>query len=303
MNRFLWLLKREVWESRAIWMAPAICLAIVLGGAAVAGIWTGHFELGMDDNETRAMASATSAQLEIVASGALGVIATPFFITVLFVQFFYALDALYSERRDRSILFWKSLPVSDLETVLAKLVTALVVLPAVATVAAFIAQVGIAIITSLKLGNSIGLVPYLWHPGVWGQVLLLDLYVPLTAALWYAPLVALYLLVSVAVPRSPFAYFTLGYLGLVLVEKIVFGTKYILVLSASRNLLLPHIFSDRLTSKIVVGDESLHLPQSIASNMIPGEFLASPDLWLGLAFAAACVAGAAWIRRYRDATY
>ena len=42
---------------------------------------------------------------------------------------FYCLDALYGERRDRSILFWKSLPVSDLTTVLSKASIPIVVLP------------------------------------------------------------------------------------------------------------------------------------------------------------------------------
>ena len=41
-------------------------------------------------------------------------------LTAFLVGVFYCLDALHGERRDRSILFWKSLPVSDLTTVLAK---------------------------------------------------------------------------------------------------------------------------------------------------------------------------------------
>ena len=49
--------------------------------------------------------------------------------TALLVGIFYSLDALYGERRDRSIFFWKSLPVSDLITVLSKLAIPLVIVP------------------------------------------------------------------------------------------------------------------------------------------------------------------------------
>ena len=49
--------------------------------------------------------------------------------TVFIVGIFYCLDALHGERRDRSILFWKSLPVSDLTTVLSKVFVPLVILP------------------------------------------------------------------------------------------------------------------------------------------------------------------------------
>src|SRR5206468_10746510 len=49
--------------------------------------------------------------------------------TALIVGIFYCLDALYGERRDRSILFWKSLPVSDVMAVLSKLAIPIVILP------------------------------------------------------------------------------------------------------------------------------------------------------------------------------
>jgi len=304
MNRFLWLLRREVWESRAIWIAPAVCLVIVVGGAAVAGLFTHHVEVGMGDDDLRTLAAVTAEQRDLIASGALASVAVPFLVMVGFVQFFYSIDSLYGERRDRSILFWKSLPVSDVETVLSKLATAGVVLPALAVAATVVAQVGVALITSVKLSGHAGLAAYLWHPGVWGQVLLVDLYVALAGVLWYAPLIALYLLVSSVVRRSPFGVFLLGILGVFLIERIVFGTHHVLTLALDRSMgLVTHLFTDRTTSELVVGDKTMHLPHSIASNMVPGEFLALPAVWIGLVVAAACVAGAAYVRRYRDATY
>jgi ABC-2 type transport system permease protein len=53
------------------------------------------------------------------------------FLTPAFVVFWYCLGALYDERRDRSILFWKSLPASDEITVLSKVFTAACVSPVI----------------------------------------------------------------------------------------------------------------------------------------------------------------------------
>jgi ABC-2 type transport system permease protein len=64
-----------------------------------------------------------------IASGLYLGAAAPLFGILTVVVFFYCLGALYDERRDRSILFWKSLPVSDPMTVLSKVLTAVCVAP------------------------------------------------------------------------------------------------------------------------------------------------------------------------------
>src|SRR5688500_3753928 len=56
----------------------------------------------------------------------------PIMLTTLIIAFFYGLDALHGERRDRSILFWKSLPVSDRTPVLSKVLVMMAVLPGIA---------------------------------------------------------------------------------------------------------------------------------------------------------------------------
>src|SRR3546814_12295425 len=64
------------------------------------------------------------------------------FIVLAFVVFFYCLGALYDERKDRSVLFWKSLPVSDAQTVLSKVASAVVVAPVLAVIASLVVMIG-----------------------------------------------------------------------------------------------------------------------------------------------------------------
>src|SRR6266702_6165710 len=109
---FYWSVRRELWEKRSIYIAPLIVAMVVLFGFLVstAGLpERRRAVLLLDPGKTRAAIEAPYNMAAIM------LILTAFIIGV-----FYCLDALYGERRDRSILFWKSLPVSDLTTLLSK---------------------------------------------------------------------------------------------------------------------------------------------------------------------------------------
>src|SRR5438876_6001033 len=117
---FYWSVWRELWENRSIYVAPSIVAAIILFGSFVASFHLPERRqnaLLLDPERQRA---AIELPYDIVA---MMLIFTAFIVGV-----FYCLDALHGERRDRSILFWKSLPVSDLTTVLSKVTVTLVVL-------------------------------------------------------------------------------------------------------------------------------------------------------------------------------
>ena len=137
MNRFLWLVRREVWEHKAIWVAPSIVigclLLLILTGNVHLGPFSGSGGADMFDKVPR---DTQLKLLSIVYAG----LALVVFMVMGIVAFFYSIDALYADRRDRSVLFWKSLPLSDLETVLSKFATAIVVIPLVALAASAIAQ-------------------------------------------------------------------------------------------------------------------------------------------------------------------
>src|SRR5450756_1064590 len=103
-----WSVRRELWETRSIYLAPLAAAAVFLLGflismAHLVRIATNH---PMDQQHL------IEAPYNMVALVIMG--------TMLLVAIFYSLDALHGERRDRSILFWKSLPVSDVTAVLAK---------------------------------------------------------------------------------------------------------------------------------------------------------------------------------------
>src|SRR5215468_6162076 len=127
---YLWCLQRELWENRSIYIAPLAVAALILLGfviSATVGIW--------------------QRPLHIDATHAPEKLADPYGFAALFimgvafiVSIFYSLDCLYGERRDRSILFWKSLPVSDRTTVLSKAIIPLLALPVIAFVVTLLVE-------------------------------------------------------------------------------------------------------------------------------------------------------------------
>jgi len=115
------LIRRELWEHRALWIAPLVVAALMVCGAVVASLKY-HLTHGDMSGEDRPGGMAMFAVMQGAASMPLSVVS-------LIVVGFYLLDCLYAERKDRSILFWKSLPVSDDKTVVSKLLVALLVVP------------------------------------------------------------------------------------------------------------------------------------------------------------------------------
>src|SRR5207245_2315921 len=99
------------------------------------------------------------------------------------------LDALHGERRDRSILFWKSLPVSDLTTVLSKASIPLVVLPLLTfTITVAMQLIMLLLSSAVLLGSGLN-VATLWTQLSFVQMSLLLLYHLMTVhALWPAPI-------------------------------------------------------------------------------------------------------------------
>jgi ABC-2 type transport system permease protein len=122
-RRLYWSMRRELWENRAIYLAPLAVAALFLLGFLISAI---HPPAQMRD----AMALDPMRHQELIQQPytflAFFLMAISFIVSI-----FYCLDALHGERRDRSILFWKSLPVSDLITVLAKASVPVLIVPLV----------------------------------------------------------------------------------------------------------------------------------------------------------------------------
>jgi ABC-2 type transport system permease protein len=203
---------------------------------------------------------------------------------------FYCLDALYGERRDRSILFWKSLPVSDLTTVLSKVSIPLVILPLVTFVIIVATQFVMLLWSSVVLLTS-GLAGTTWTRFNLLEQSLILLYSLIALALWHAPIYGWLLLVSGWARRATFLWAVIPLLAITIFETITFNTAHFI-----------KMLGNRLTgfAAEAFDFQGQHNPDihSLAQ-LTPGRFLSTPDLWIGLAFAAAFIFAAVRLRRYR----
>ena len=206
----------------------------------------------------------------------------------LVVGVFYCLGALHGERRDRSILFWKSLPVSDLTAVLAKASIALIVLPVIAFAVILVTQLVMVLIsTASLLAQGASLTPLWVQDPVLSNFWSLP-YGLVALSLWYAPVYGWLLLVSAWARRTPILWALAPVIGLPLIEKLAFGTSQVAELLKRR---LHGGFTEAFSTPSA---GKIHIDFAQPE---PLRFLATPELWIGLAVAAGFVAGATWLRR------
>jgi len=298
MNRFLWLIRREVWEHKAIWVAPAIVI-----GCLVLLMLTGNVHLGPvieSDGEGRFVQLPADLQVKLLVVVYAG-LALVLDMVMGIIAFFYALDALYADRRDRSVLFWKSLPLSDAETVLSKFAVAVLVIPLVALAASLVAQLVVAAGGSARLAISGLPAAAMWQPeALFGGFSVAFLWC-VTAMLWYAPVVGYLMLASAWAPRGPFLWAVLPVVGLWIGERIVVGSSYFGDFFTDRLFGLYRVLGSRAEAGIDHGEgvdklRDLDLVGSLR------DFYASPELWLGVLAAVGLLLAAMWVRRYRDET-
>ena len=285
---YYWSVRREVWENRSIYIAP-----LAAAGVAMLGFFVGLFS-PLHSAQMRGYEGTAHEFLMMVMP--YGHTAWLLLIAAFVVGVFYSLDALYGERRDRSILFWKSLPVSDLTAVLSKASIPLVVLPAMVFVITVATNLVMVLISTVVLVLS-GINPMtLWRELPLVQFELVLLYGVIVLALGQAPLFAGLLLISGWARRTAFLWAILPPLAICFFEKLVFHTMHFahllgyLVTGGATN-----AFSFRTPSGAPVDPHFIPLAQ-----ITPGRFLSSPGLWIGLAFAAVLLAAAVRLRRYRE---
>lgn len=280
---FYWSVWRELWENRSIYIAPLIVAGVVLFGFLVSTV-------GLPERR-RAVLLLDPAHQRAAIEMPYDIVAIMMIFTVFIVGVFYCLDALHGERRDRSILFWKSLPVSDLTTVLSKATVPLVILPMVAFAITVCVQVIMVLMTSVVLIFH-GMNPattWAHFPVFQNWVVLL--YGLIAIAVWHAPIYGWLLLVSGWARRATFLWAVLPLLAIGIFEKITFGTSHFASLLINRLIgFAPDAFDFEGRSKPVI--ESL-------TQLTPGRYLSTLDFWIGLVLAAAFLAAAGRLRRYR----
>lgn len=280
---FYWSVRRELWENRSIYIAPLIVAGIVMFGFLMSTV-------GLPERR-RAVLLLDPAKTRAAIEVPYDVAAMMMIFTAFIVGVFYCLDALYSERRDRSILFWKSLPVSDLTTVLSKATIALVALPLVTFVVIVATQFVMLLWTSVLL-ISHGMSP----TSTWRYFPLLRqswilLYGLVAIALWHAPIYGWALLISGWARKATFLWAVLPVFAISVFEKITFNTSYFARMIAYRLMgFASEAFAFNPDSK-----------ESITSmtQLTPGNYLSTPGLWIGLVFAVGFIFAAIRLRRYR----
>jgi len=281
---FYWSVRRELWENRSLYIAPLAVTAVYLFGFLLYSPKLAsnmRAALDMDPMHQRHM---LEQPYNFVAVAIMGI---AFLIGLL-----YCVEALYSERRDRSILFWKSMPVSDLTTVLSKAFVPIVFVPLFCFALTVTAQYIMLFLNSAVLAASGLPVAILWSRlALFRTSLMLLYHLVAVHMLWYAPIYAWLLLVSAWARRVPILWAVLPPVAIAMFERVVFHTSYFVSFIGSR-------FGGDTSAESAAMEQSF--PIHPAMHPTPVHFLATPGLWLGLIFAAICLAAAVRLRRYRE---
>jgi ABC-2 type transport system permease protein len=282
-----WSIRRELWENRSIYIAPVAAAAVGALGFLVSVI---------GPHRVRGLAAMDPAHRRAMLAMPYSHAAWLLILTAVIVGVFYSLDALHGERRDRSILFWKSLPVSDLTTVLSKASIPLLVLPVLVFVIAVVLQLIMLLLSAAVMQMSGVGAATLWTQLPLFQMDVGLLYGLIVMALWYAPLYGWLLLVSGWARRTTFLWAVLPLFAIAAIERIAFGSVHFANLLKYR---LIGWFMQAFTLDPQGGPpvDPHFLP---LTQLTPGKFLGSPGLWVGLLVAAIFLAAAVRLRRSRE---
>jgi len=321
---FAWLLKREYWESRRSFLRAQVIAAGVIIVLSILGVivaeatrarWSGHIEMGGNGNLTEVLQNALSHNIDGLVRALdgmmlmFGMLAA---IVLFFVVFFYLLGALYDDRRDRSILFWKSLPVSDTATVLSKVVSAVIVAPLIAAVVVLAAYIVQQIVMSLWFAaHGLNPFPLLWaHVSPFSTWLHMLAMIPVNA-LWALPTVGWLLLWSAVARSKPFLWavavpivagvlnFWVQLLGMPHVDvRFMWGDL------VGRSLL--SVMPGSWMAVYANAPDIARLANMDEANRHVGTYgmmyhaFATPEMWIGAIVGIALIAAATWFRRWRD---
>lgn len=278
-----WSVRRELWENRSIYIGPLAVAGVILLGFLISAHKLPH--------QMRAALALTPAKQWAAINMPYDIAAFLLLMTAVVVGVFYCLDALYGDRRDRSILFWKSLPVSDLTTVLSKAIIPLAVLPLVTFAAMVATQTIMLLLNAIVLQSSGVGAAMLWAQLPLFKLWLTLLYALAAMALWHAPIYGWMLLVSGWPRRATFLWAMLPPFAIGIIEKVAFNTSH---------------FANLMQYRLLGWCQQGFAAQSKGGSMMdplatlsPGRFLSTPGLWIGLAVAAVFLAAAVRLRRYR----
>lgn len=281
MNALLWSVRRELWENRSIYLGPLAVAAVFLVGFLVS--------LVRLPGRIRAAQALGPARLQEVVELPYVMIAIMLMAIFLIVAAYYCLDALYGERRDRSILFWKSMPVSDLTTVLSKASIPILALPLLTFAVTMVTQLIMLLASSVVLAGAGMSAATLWaHVSFFDVSLANFLHIVAYHGLWYAPFYGWLLLASAWAKRAPLLWAALPPLAVIAVERIAFNTSH-----------LADMVQYRFMGSAESGASASGMSMEMLAPDAVGQFLMSPGMGAGLAVTAAFLLAAARLHRSR----
>jgi ABC-2 type transport system permease protein len=293
------LVRREFWEHRGLWLAPVATAAVLVVFALFAHGRVAHItiedtDIGSTFGAREALAISTYMQ---------AVIWVALNLVMVFVLTFYFADCLYAERKDRSIYFWKSLPVSDGMTVASKVLVGALLVPLGVWLLAAATHIVVMIIFAAH--SALGQLPHgvvAWNTLTWLRVEAMFFLGVLLGALWNAPITGYLLLVSAWARRNPLMWAAVPLL-LALLEVILFRTTYLWTFITYR---IHGIWA------VLANGGDLRFTHAIRHSVVPLDALwgdlnfraafTNLDLWLGVVAAGGLIYAATRIRRFRDDT-
>jgi ABC-2 type transport system permease protein len=276
-RQFLYAVRREIWEYRSLYVAPTIVAILFLVAFAMAKARATNFHFSAGDH----------AQV-----GPYTIVSYALMAVFMLVGAFYCLDTLYGERRDRSILFWKSLPVSDITTVLAKASIPLIILPLLIFVLTVVTQWLMLLLDSILTLATGGSVAALWaQVPLFQMAFMLFFHLVAVHGLQLAPAYCWLLLVSAWARRAPLLWAVIPPIAIAIAERIAFNTGYFVHL-------LRFLMGGNDSVRFTQDGGGMAMAPLMAGDIV--QFFAYPGLWCGLAVAGVLLYATIRVRQVRE---
>ena len=314
------LLRREFWENRGAFLTtPIVVGGLFILATILAMTATSVFVTKVNGQEfvlsqfTQLLADVNPEELEYEMDSGLLALVTIFNLVATFVVFFYLLGSLYDDRKDRSILFWRSLPVSDFQTAMSKLLSAVVVVPVLSLSVWLATALILMILASIPfIGSEASALEYLWGPADPLRMYFSMLVASAVQALWMLPIWGWAIFCSAFAKSKPFLWATFLPFMIYVLEKWLSFIRYF---NFSGD-----VFGSWLSERLFAGSVPILVVfdgdfDAMAATMdaarasgFPVDLgailgrLATSSMWTGVAIGAALIAAAIYIRRYRDDT-
>jgi len=298
------LVRRELWEHRSLYVTPAVVALVMMLAILTAFVFASGYQEIVDMGIVGAQNLAGDAERRAALMALMIGNTIPFIFAGAILTTFYCLDSLYAERKSKSILFWRSLPITDAETVVSKFLTATLAIPLVAFAVIVITHLLILLMTSIFVsiegGSSMLLI---WKSAplfdVWAAILIITLLLPV----WFSPLIGWFLFVSAWTKRAPLL---MAFLPLVLLPTLEYWVLRTHLIFDAIKTRFEHLPIFKGIEPELFFDEERFIAEADAVSLLGfidiGKFLASPQMWAGVIVAGLFITAAIYVRRYRDDT-